>query len=367
MRIGVDARTFFQRTGVGRTTRHLLSQLAASDTQNEYVVFISNHHRADEFPFKTANTQVVVSRADWMSGPAEMTALASEALRYRLDLMYFLFQLPSRFPVPFIIKVYDIIPLLFPEWHVSSIVELFRRQLAPSCRAASAIITPSLNTARDIENFVAADYSKVHVVPEAVELVPEFGGIARFQNPNSEVRNRFALFVGTLEPRKNVQLLLRLWQKYAGDLAQLRLVIAGKEGWDLEACRQVKAGIPGVDYLGFVTDSELADLYAKATCLVYPSLYEGFGMPIVEAMAAKCPVITTPCGSLAEVARNAAIVLDPNDEAGWVEALSRLASDPECRRSYVNRGLSHAAQFTVERHVEGTLRVLERMFDGVSV
>jgi glycosyltransferase involved in cell wall biosynthesis len=193
------------------------------------------------------------------------------------------------------------------------------------------------------------DGTKVQVVPEAVDA-------------NRAVKRRastpFALFVGTLEPRKNVPFLVRLWQRHAATLGDLRLVIAGKEGWDREACDLVKAGVSGVDYIGYVPDFELDNLYSRARCLVYPSLYEGFGLPIMEAMGAGCPVITTPCGSLAEVAGEAAITLDPNHENLWVEALCRLSRDENLRASLSESGLKRAAGFTVERHVTGTLRVL---------
>jgi alpha-1,3-rhamnosyl/mannosyltransferase len=357
MRIGIDARTFFQRTGIGRTTRHLLSGLAASDRANEYVVFISNHHRAEDFPYVTRNTRVVVSGADWMSGPGELERMAAEAIEHRLDLMYFLFQLPSEFPVPFAIKIYDIIPLRFPQWHLPPVVDMFRRQLPASCREAAAIVTPSYATARDLRAVLAVDEGKISVVPEAVDIgahdfAPERPG---------QTESPYALFVGTLEPRKNVRFLIDLWRRHSEALGGLRLVIAGKEGWDAEACKLARAGTPGVEYAGYVPDEALAMLYAGARCLVYPSSYEGFGLPVMEAMAAGCPVITTPFGSLGEVAGDAAIVIDSHQEDRWVEALNRVSSDETLRRALSAAGLNRASEFTVRRHVSETLQVLSRV------
>ena len=354
MRIGIDARTLFQKTGIGRSTRHLLSRIAESDPENEYVVFISNRHHAADFPFVTANTRVVVSAADWMSGPAELRLLGREAVHHGLDVMYFLFPLPDEFPVPFVIKIYDIIPLLFPQWHLSSIVEMFHRQLSASCRAAAAIVASSKATATDLTTVIGVDRSRISVVPEAVQLVR---GNAR-QSPFHQTEAPFALFVGTLEPRKNVRFLFDLWRENPTALKNLRLVIAGKEGWDVEACELAKSGMPGIEYVGYVSDEALSRLYRDASCLVYPSLYEGFGLPVVEAMAAGCPVITSPCGALAEVAADAAIVLDTREKDAWVQSLVRLSSDHAFGKSLSEAGRSRASEFTIERHVAGTLRVL---------
>ncbi len=265
-----------------------------------------------------------------------------------------------------VLTVHDLIYILFPEYHLPMNYHFLRLMMPRFARRAGAIIAISECTRWDLVRLWQIPEEKIHVIHEGID--------ARFRPPAgshtaARVRasyglpDRFALYVGTIEPRKNLPALLDAWQRLRSPCP---LVIAGKKGWLYEEtfARVEALGLSDrVIFTGFVPDKDLPALYGAADVFVFPSLYEGFGLPVLEAMACGTPVVTTTGGSLPEVAGDAALLVDPTDVDALTDALGHLLHDRALRDECRERGLARARAFTWERTARETRDVYRRLLD----
>jgi glycosyltransferase involved in cell wall biosynthesis len=226
--------------------------------------------------------------------------------------------------------IHDLVPLRFPDWCTPRTVAMHTRKFENAARTCDLLFVNSEYTGRDVERTLDVPWERIRVARPGVSkcFVPE-GEIADLGMP-------YALTVATLEPRKNLTTLLEA-QALLGD--ELMLAVVGAEGWG----EQPQLDRPGVRRLGFVSDEDLARLYRGTSVLVYPSRFEGFGIPIVEAMACGAPVVASSHPSLDEACGSAAVRVDPEDPAAIAEGVRNALADRE-RLSAL--GLEHAAQFT---------------------
>ncbi len=243
----------------------------------------------------------------------------------------------------------------------------YARWVPEALRRADHVIAVSRATERDVVEICDVDPARVSVVPEA----PAPLGPAA---PRSEILAllarhgippRFFLFLGTLEPRKNLVRLVEAWRRARPDLPEeTGLVLAGRRGWSeaplLAALRRARAEGPAA-WIGFGPGRVRHALYREALAFVFPSLYEGFGLPVLEAFAAGTPVICSDRGALPETAGNAALLVDPEDGGALADALRRIAADPALRSRLAARGRLVVAAFDWTRTARETLRIYRRL------
>ena len=254
-------------------------------------------------------------------------------------------------PCASLVGIMDLTFFLMPQYHTRLKVVFFQRMMRASARMADRFIAISDSTRRDLTSCLGVEGDRIDVTPLAVS--PAFQPIrdaSRLDALRRKYRlpDRFILYVGRLEPRKN---LLRLLVAYRGLLGESedapQLVLGGAWGWQSNELKQRVAELAErVSVLGFVPDDDLPALYSAATLFVYPSLYEGFGIPVLEAMACGAPTLTSAVSSMPEVAGDAAELVDPNDSDGLREAIGRLIADPERRALLRERGLRRAEMFS---------------------
>jgi glycosyltransferase involved in cell wall biosynthesis len=277
---------------------------------------------------------------------------------------------PIRGSVRVVVNIHDLAILRFPRkfrrWHRTWTSWLLPRV----ARTAAAVIALSEATKLDIVELL-------DVAPERITVIP-CGINAEFTRCPDEsrldaVRERYSLprefliSVGAIEPRKNLSRLLEAIQRLTEadrSLADLSLVHAGPVGWHAEDVPRTmaKLGLANrVRFLGFVPDEDLAVLYRLARASVYPSLFEGFGLPVLEAMASGCPVVTSDRSSLPEVAGDAAVLVDPTDIDAIADGIRRVWQDEPLRRELTWRGLRRAARFTWDSAARETVRVYDRV------
>jgi glycosyltransferase involved in cell wall biosynthesis len=272
--------------------------------------------------------------------------------------------------VPAVITVHDLSTLLFPELHVRDTIEMHERKMHFVRTQADLVIAVSENTRRDVVEHLGVPPERVHVVyeaaddqfqpienPEAITAVTRRYGL----NPGG-----YVLTVGTLEPRKNQIRLVEAFHLLSqwGMTQGLKLVLAGGKGWLYENLfqRVEELGLTeNVVFTGVVPDEDLPALMNGALLFVYPSLYEGFGLPVLEAMACGVPVITSNVSSLPEVAGDAALLVDPYDVEGLAEAMRSLIESEEIRADLRKKGLVQAARFSWERAARETVRVYKAL------
>lgn len=245
----------------------------------------------------------------------------------------------------------------------------FDRELSGTLDRASHLITPSEAIRKEVIEYFSWPADKVTAVANGV--APSFNS-----KQSSEILiptlsrcglrpNEYALCVSTLEPRKNIGALLRAYSRLSETLrARYPLVLAGHKGWLSESLHDSidKGRSEGwLHYLGFVPEADLPALYAGARAFLYPSLYEGFGLPVLEAMASGVPVLTSDSSSLPEVSNGAALLIDPNDDDLLYKGIDRILLDDDWRALAKARGLEVAARFSWERCIEQTMAVYTRL------
>jgi glycosyltransferase involved in cell wall biosynthesis len=256
--------------------------------------------------------------------------------------------------------IHDMTCWLMPEMHPAANLRA-ERSFAEILKRADAVIAVSESTRRDAVRVLGLDPDKVEAIHSgvsqaffdvptvAVERVKERYGLMR----------PFVLFVGTIEPRKNIDILLDAYSSLAPSIREeFELVLAGPTGW---AKPETLARLREARYLGYIPEENLAPLTTAATVFVYPSLYEGFGFPVAQAMAADVPVVTSDVSALPEVAEDAAVLVDPRSTAELREALARLLLSPDLRKELAARGRVRARELTWERCAVRSLKFFERV------
>jgi len=361
------------RTGIGRYTASLAGQLLAMGVQIHFFYGSRWSRQLSTRPAAAIEpTKAFVKR--WLPSPyalaraVQQAAFSLGAARLRASLYHDPAGFPLRFGGPTVATVHDLSWLRFPDTHPPARVRAFHGWFEATLRRSAHLITDADSTRRElIDDFAVA--------PERVTAVPLAAGEAFRPRTAAEVApvlakhglrwRGFLLSVGTVEPRKNLDAVLRAYA--ALDPALRRhwpLAIVGMPGWltagfDALAAPLVERG--EVKRLGYVDEDELAALLAAARLLVYPSLYEGFGLPPLEAMASGTPVVTSNVSSLPEVVGDAGIQVEPRDLEAMGEAIRGLIEDERRWEALRSAGLARAAQFSWARCARETLAVYRQV------
>lgn len=346
-----------QISGVGGYTARLLEALCGEAGRGafERLVVLSNRPVTLGAP---ANVEVFTRRRFPVRSVWMQLVLPGILREIRPEVVHFTNYLaPVLTDVPFVVSFHDMSLTLLPEAHTLK-KRLLTASLIPTvARRARRILVPSESTRRDVARLLPVDSGRIRLVPYAAS--PLYRPLP--DSPvASGVRPPYFLYVGTVEPRKNLLRTLRAFARVSSALPEHQFVIVGQAGWKyagvLEEAR--KPGLADrVAVLGYLPESDLPGLYNHATALVYPSLYEGFGLPVVEAMACGTPVLTSNGSSLSEVAGDAALLVDPLSEDALADALVRLARDASLRTELRARGLARSATFSWERTARETIEV----------
>jgi glycosyltransferase involved in cell wall biosynthesis len=359
LRVAIDMRPLTtSRAGVATYCRDLVRGFSADPEGNHYLLFAKDPPPAD-LQFGTD--------VRWRALPARLwLALAvPSALRAgRIDLFHGTNHMaPPLSPVPTVITIHDLSALSLPQHHNWRNRLLTVPQMLLSLRRATRIIAISQYTARDVARLPGIDPERIRVIlrtasPELAPAPPE---------AVAEVRRRLALpatfflFLGALEPRKNVIALVRaLALLHAGGDTRAHVVIAGAEGWqNHDVYREVeRRGLGGaVHFAGFVATEDLPAVYGAATAFVFPSLFEGFGLPPLEAMACGTPVICSNAASLPEVVGDDALLFDPRSPEALAACMRRMLDDAELRRRLSAAGLARVPLFSPQRATHQTVEV----------
>ncbi|MDF2441670.1 MAG: hypothetical protein JWN98_2654 [Abditibacteriota bacterium] len=366
LKIGYDARSLFAG-GTGDVTyfRSLLTALATQEPDSSFVLY-GRHRDAerDALAARYANisTREVPFPIGWLWNQG---ALVPRLRRDGMELLHSQYLLPPRASCPTIVTIHDITFRMFPQWFPQRACRIMNVLIPLAARTATHIITGSHCSKNDMMKYFGVRADKITVTPYAAG--PQFRPLVR-RDAQEYITARYAALsapyvigVGLRGVRKNVSVVLRAIKMLRDQKrwpVKTLLALAGSPEHfapeDIEPVRDV------VQFLGFVPEEDLPALFAAAQASVYPSLYEGFGLPLLEAMACGCPVLSSNAASLPEVAGDAGIVLPPQDTQAWADALHRLLTHEDERALWSERGLARAQQFSWQRTARETLDVYRR-------
>lgn len=349
--IGIDIREATgQRAGKARYCEEITKALiAVAPEEIEFKLFTKHHH-----PHLSTSNRV------------QQIALEGNGLKWHWQLRQHLKEnpvdlmlSPTSYLVPFFapknqdcaVVIHDLIALLYSKGHhwFSKWVE--RLTIHRAVNKSRWIITVSNETLKDLHQAIPSSKKKAYsIAPPAVSA--SFSPVA---HKSMDLPEEFLLWVGTLHPRKNLKTLLEAFQKHVSPAApNVHLCIAGAPGWGHQTQE-----LPNVHFLDYVSDEQLVELYSRAKALVYPSLYEGFGMPALEAMACDCPVIASNCSSLPEVVGDAALLVDPTDPKDIAHAIRRLHEE-KVRTQLIEKGRARYKDFSWEASAQSILNTCSK-------
>jgi len=284
----------------------------------------------------------------------------------RTSLAHFTYIIPPRSPCPVVVTVHDVSFRRYPQFFSPRVRLVLGLLLGFSMRQARHVITVSECSRRDIAHFYGIPAARITVTPEAAgeQFQPRGPDEIRAVRHRYGLAERYVLAVGNVQPRKNLPRLVDAFAAVAGEVSDLQLVIAGQSAWkgsDTEAAVTAAGVQDRVRFTGYVPDCDLPALYSGAAIFSYPSLYEGFGLPALEAMACGTATITSDRSSLPEVVGDAALTVDPTSTADLARAIHALISDETLQSVYSRRGLSRAGTFSWAATARATAAIYDRV------
>jgi glycosyltransferase involved in cell wall biosynthesis len=372
MRIGIDLTSLpVVKGGVGFYLLELIGALATVDSASRYVLLTREDHRrelaarAPSFEHHAFRLNSRPRRLAW-----EQLSLPGVARRLHLDVLHSPhYTRPlTRLSCASVVGIMDMTLFLLPEYHVWEKRVFFQRVIPAAVRRADRLIAISESTKRDVQRHLNVPAERIDVTPLAVsaEYRPDVPSerVSTVRR-RYELPERFVLYVGRLEPRKNLP---RLLDAYCHVMERLpdapALVLAGASGWHpAELNRRLARLGTRVRTLGYVSDDALPALYAAATVFVYPSLYEGFGIPVLEALSCGVPTITSSTSSMPEVAGDAALLVDPMNTDALAQAIERLLRDQALQARLRATGPKRAAAFSWQRTAALTVQSYMKAHD----
>jgi glycosyltransferase involved in cell wall biosynthesis len=364
LRVGIDGRAFASPApGIRRYVEGLVPALLTLREPPEIVALGGNPDAVPPGLERIAERPHPPTNAGWT-----LVGLPRAAAEARIDVLHApAYTAPFWSPAPVVLTVHDISYERNPEWYPYRRDWLRRAFYRRSARSADHILTVSWFSASEIADMYGLPAERVTVVPLGVSNTFASGSDALPCELPAAVTPPFLLHVGDIHERRNIGVAVNAVleaRRHFGALPALSLVLVGTDRGtgDALCALAAEAGVPeAVVRLGRVEEPVLHALYRCATGFVYPSRYEGFGLPILEAMASGLPVIASRAASIPELTGDAAILLDPDDDRGWIDAVVRVTTDDELRRELAARGIARAGLFTWARTARATMDVYHKV------
>lgn len=371
MRIAVDASSAIRQLGgVSEYTYQLLKGLGSLKTEHEFLITtIGRNRRAmGELPdlpnnFRHYPVQYPYRLLQW--GWRYLNFPKINRWLPPFDVFFAPhFLLPAGDYKKLVVAVHDVIFLDHPEWFLESDVSFFTQSLKKTLARANQVITVSEASKAAIVAKALISADRIKFVPPGVDFIPPTGDELARVKKLYNLPDSYLLFLGTLEPRKNILRILDAYRMLADSGLKFPLILAGRRGWLGQELEDKLASLnlgEKVRLLGNFDRVDRPALLAGARALVFPSLAEGFGLPVVEAMAAGVPVLTSNISSLPEAAGDAAILVDPYDVAAIAGGIEQICDDANLARDLSRRGLERAKGYTWKNTAEATLKIMEEI------
>lgn len=387
MRIGIDARFYGSiGKGLGRYTEKLIEYLEISDTENEYSIFLLQKN-FDEYVPKNEHFKKVVAEYPWYSF-SEQFFFPLQLFFAHLDMVHFPhFNVPFLYPKKFVVTIHDLILLRYPTLENTTRSKFFygvkflayRFIIACAVYRAEHIITVSHFTKEDISTKYPSLQRKISVIYEAADSLCQFSskekeralfdrlGLLRkdaSEGQGKELRDilkSYFLYVGNAYPHKNLEAFLKIAPAFPAHT----FVLIGKEDYFYTRLKKManKQKIENIIFVSFASDWDLNSLYRFAFCYLFPSFYEGFGLPPLEAMTRGVPVLASSCGSLPEILGDAASYFNPHEKESFQKKIAEILTSDVLRKELILRGYERVKRYSFERMAQETLEIYTKSIE----
>ncbi|PIN89775.1 glycosyltransferase family 1 protein [Candidatus Pacearchaeota archaeon CG10_big_fil_rev_8_21_14_0_10_32_14] len=364
MKIGLITNNFdINNAGTGRYTQELMTRLKSLDKENDYIFIHTNKksYGEDEYklPFFTSIPKKLISGTFLLPIICKKASINVLHDPGQISPFFFGYGKTKK-----ILSILDLSQIIYPE-NTTRLGSIYSKLLPSVCKRSDFIITISESTKNDLMKYYDIPPSKIKVIylgaDENYKVLPKTK--INFIYDKYKIPKDYILYVGTLEPRKNIPNLLRAYAKIKSDINH-KLVITGKKGWKYKEIYDTIDELKlenDVIFTGYVEEEDLPSIYNGASLFVYPSYYEGFGLPPLEAMSCGCPVITSNTSSIPEVVGDAGIMINPNDVDELAKQIKRVLSDKKLRENMKQKGLKQSKKFSWEKCAREHLEVYEEV------
>ena len=365
MTIGVDGNeaNVKERVGVSIYTLNILRYFHKKARKElQFKIFLKKTPLAElPSPSKFFQYQIVSGQYLWSQIFLPLALFQNRDINVFFSPAHYI---PRFSPVPTVVTIHDLSYLYYPEDFLKKDLFQLKNWTNYSLNKATKIIAVSKTTKKDIIKNYAVNDDKISVIYNGFEKSFQKLKIENLKfNENCKLKiENFILFVGTIQPRKNLSVLIEAFDKFLQTNKDSKLVIVGKKGWLYEKIFQKVQDMDldkKIVFTDYLSNEQLAWLYKNAFCFVMPSLYEGFGIPVLEAMSFGCPVIASFASSLPEVAGDASLYFDPKNSDDLVEKLKLIKEDKQLVKDLVNKGKKRVKEFSWEKCGEKTLEILK--------
>ncbi|MDD4332767.1 MAG: glycosyltransferase family 1 protein [Patescibacteria group bacterium] len=387
--IGIDARFYGPvGKGLGRYTQEIVDRVIRKDTENDYVIFLYKDNY-DSFVVPRQGVKKVLANARWYT-LKEQIMLPFLIWREHVSLMHFThFNVPILTPVKFVVTIPDLILTKYPTQRASTLSPwlyklknlFYKIVIWTAVKRAKKIIAVSKYTEEDIIKQFKVKPKKIVMIYEGTTFPSPpvqylSSSSLRSDTPllirrgdGGEGGKRFILYVGNAYPHKNLEMLIKILPKLRERFSDLKLVLVGKEDYFYKRVKDYARGLrlfkddedSPVNFPGFVPDEDLKFLFQNASAYVFPSLYEGFGLPPLEAMSQGCPVVSSDRSCLPEVLSEAAIYFDPENEDDMIKKIKLIIKDENLRQNLIQKGFEQIKKYSWDKAAEETVAVYKNM------
>ena len=376
--IGIDISQIVYETGVSRYTKELVRHLLRIDQENEYLLFAGVWRQKEKIEafFDELHQQGLNFQSQVVLLPPKLADLVFNQWRVpvewftgRIDVFHASNWTTPKTSAKLVTTIHDLTPILFPETFPPNLIKSFQRNLQLIEKTAVAVLVDCETIKKDLLQHTEIPVGKIYPVYLAAghqfQPVKDKVKIAKVKQKYGIVGD-YILSVATQEPRKNIKRLIEAFSQL--NLNDISLVLVGKYGWGEKTKLKINPPAGGeklkIIETGFVDDQDLPVLYSGARVFVYPSLYEGFGLPVLEAMQCGCPVIISNRSATAEISGEAALLIDPTGTSTLTQAIKQILADKKLREEMVRKGIKRAGQFNWRKTALETLAIYRKVIDA---
>jgi len=369
MRIGILATGLNgPLTGIGVYIYNLIDALNRANISDIDIITI-NHKEMDCFP----NEQIIIENPfPLISTYAWYSYIFRKIGKYNIDIIHNPAQVPTIFTkkLRYIISVMDLTPFIVPNESKHGRPLIYKLLFNETLKKANKIISISESTRNDLVEYFDIESDKIVTIPLAVNALYKHLPTEKttIVKQKYNINYPYILYVGTLEARKNIARLIKAFYKLRKQGVSHKLIIVGKRGWKYKEIFDIIRELhleSDVIFTGYVRENDLPALYSAADVFVYPSIYEGFGLPLLEAMACGTPVITSNASSLPEVVNDAAVTVNPYDTDSLTNAIYAILSNNDLRSDLVRKGYKRAASYSWDKCASRTVQVYNDVYSEI--